>query len=92
MSPFTNTPRTTTLLTTFDEKGITYLATTNAGWLPYLADEGIRFVNYPANRVRRQFELDQDIPDNLSFFMESSTFVRPFLQHIAFEFGADVLL
>ena len=29
---------TTTPLTTFDEKGITYLAATNAGWLPYLVN------------------------------------------------------
>ena len=35
MGPFTNTTGTTTPLTTFDERGITYLATTNAGWLPY---------------------------------------------------------
>ena len=44
MSPFTDTAGTTTLLTTFDEKGITYLATTNAGWLPYLADKGISII------------------------------------------------
>ena len=70
----------------FDETGITYLAATNAGWLPYLADEGIRFIHYPANRVRRQFGLDQDILDDLSFLMEFPTLVRPFLRHIAFEF------
>ena len=73
-------------LTGFDETGITYLAATNAGWLPYLADEGIRFIHYLANRVRRQFGLDQDILDDLSFLMEFPTLVRPFLRHIAFEF------
>ena len=31
MGPFTDTVGTTTPLTTFDENGITYLATTNAG-------------------------------------------------------------
>ena len=77
---------TTTPLTGFDETRITYLAATNAEWLPYLADEGIGFVHYPTNRVRRQFGLDQDIPNDLSFLMESSTSVRPFLQHTAFEF------
>ena len=41
MGPFVNTARTTTLLTGFDERGITYLATTNVGWLPYLTDKGI---------------------------------------------------
>ena len=83
---FVDTVGTTTPLTGFDEIGITYLAATNAGWLPYLADEGVRFVHYPANRVRRQFELDQDIPDDLSFFMESPTSVRPFLRHTAIDF------
>ena len=53
MGLFVDTIGTTTLLIDFDETGITYLAATNAGWLPYLADEGIRFVHYPADRVRR---------------------------------------
>ena len=58
MGLFIDTARTTTPLTGFDEFGITYLAATNAEWLPYLADKGMRFVHYPANRVRRQFGLD----------------------------------
>jgi len=86
MGPFVDTVGTTTLLTGFEERGITYLAATNVGWLPYLADEGVRFVHYPANRVRRQFGLDQDIPDDLSSLIESPTFVWPFLRHTAFEF------
>ena len=53
MGSFVDTIETTTPLVNFDEIGITYLAATNAGWLPYLADEGIRFVHYLANRVRR---------------------------------------
>nr|XP_023905015.1 uncharacterized protein LOC112016755 [Quercus suber] len=80
MGPFTDIIGTTTHLTGFDEVGITYLAATNVGWLPYLTDEGIRFVHYPANRVRRQFGLDQDIPDDISYLMESPTSVRPFLR------------
>ena len=83
---FVDTAGTTTLLTGFDETGITYLAATNAGWLPYLADEGIRFVHYPANLERRQFGLDQDIPDGFSFLMESPTSARPILRPTAFEF------
>ena len=58
MGFFVDTVGTTTPLTGFDETGINYLAATNAGWLPYLADERIWFVHYPANRVRRQFGLD----------------------------------
>ena len=62
------------------------MVATNAGWLPYLADEGIKFVHYPANRVRRQFGLDQDILNDLSSLMESPTSVRPFLRYTAFDF------
>ena len=86
MGTFTDIVGTTTPLTEFDERGITYLVATNAGWLPYLADEGVRYVHYPANRVRRQFGLDQDIPDGLSFLAESPTSIQPFLRHTAFEF------
>ena len=83
---FVDTVGTTTPLAGFDDIGITYLAATNARWLPYLADEGVRFVHYPANRVKRQFGLDQDIPNDLSFLMESLTSVRPFLRHTTFDF------
>ena len=53
MGSFVDSVRTTTPLTGFDEKDITYLAATNARCLPYLANEGIRFVHYSAYRVRR---------------------------------------
>ncbi|KAK9999043.1 hypothetical protein SO802_018646 [Lithocarpus litseifolius] len=86
MGPFVDTTETTTSMTGFEERGITYLAATNTEWLPYLADESIRFVHYPANMVRRPFRLDQDIPDDLSSLMESPTSIRPFLRHAAFEF------
>ena len=86
MGSFVDTIGTTTPLAGFDEIGITYLAATNAGWLPFLADEGVKFVHYPANRVRRQFGLDQDIPYNLSFLMEFPTSGRPFLRHTGFDF------
>ena len=45
-------------LTGFEERGITYLAATNVGGLSYLVDEGVRFVHYSTDRVRRQFGLD----------------------------------
>ena len=89
MGLFVDTAGTTTPLIDFDETEITYLAATNTRWLPYLADEGIRFVHYLANRVRRQFGLDQDIPDDLSFLMESPTFALPFLRPTAFEFWSQ---
>ena len=83
---YVDTAGTTTPLVGFNETWITYLVATNVGWLPYLADEGIRFVHYPINQVRRQFGLDQDIPDDLSFLMESPTLVLPFLRLTTFEF------
>lgn len=58
MGPFMTTARTTTPLVAYDERGITYLVATNAGWLPYLADEGIRYVHYSTHKVRRKFGLD----------------------------------
>ena len=51
-----------------------------------MANEGIRFLHYSTNRVRRQFGLDQDIPNDFFAIMESFSSVRPFLQHSAFEF------
>ena len=86
IGPFVATAGTTTPLIGFDEKGITYLAATNAWWLPYLANEGIRFMHYSADKVRRQFGLDQDIADDFSAIIESPTSVRPFLWHTTFEF------
>ena len=86
MGLFVDTVGTTIPLTAFNEAGITYLAVINAGWLPYLANEGMSFVHYPANQVRRQFGLDQDIPDDLSSLIRAPTSVRPFLRHTAFDF------
>ena len=76
MDPFIDIARTTTPLTGFKERGITYLpnlAATNVGWLPNLADKGIRFMYYPTNKMRRQIKLDQDIPDDLSSLIEPPT-------------------
>ena len=53
IGPFMATIGTTTPLTAFDERRITYMAATNAGWLPYLADEGIHLVHYSTYIVRR---------------------------------------
>ena len=53
MGPFMATVGTTTSLVAYDERGSTYLTATNAGWLPYLADEGIWYVHYSTHRVRR---------------------------------------
>ena len=85
IGPFADMVGTNTPLTAFNEMRITYLVATNAGWLPYLVDEGVRFVHYSANRVRRQFGLDQDILDDFSAILEFATSVRPFQRPSAFE-------
>ena len=89
MGLFVDTAGTTIPLIDFDKARITYLAATNVEWLPYLANEGVRFVHYLASWVRRQFGLDQDILDAISFLMESPTSIRPFLQPTAFEFWSQ---
>ena len=43
-------------------------------------------MHYFADRVRRQFRLDQDIPDDFSAIMESAASVQPFLRHSAVKF------
>ena len=53
MGPFMGTAGKTNPFVAYDEKGITYLTTTNARWLPYLADEELRYVHYSTNRVWR---------------------------------------
>lgn len=85
MGPFTGTAGKTTPFVAYDEKGITYLATTNAGWLPYLASEGLRYVHYSTHKVRRQFGLDQDVSDDFTLVLDSITSVHPFPHPHAFK-------
>nr|XP_023874071.1 uncharacterized protein LOC111986625 [Quercus suber] len=55
IGPFFDTAGTITPLTSFDERGITYSAATNAGWLPYLADEGFSSVANPIYLLTHSF-------------------------------------
>lgn len=86
IGPFMATYGTTTPLIAFNEMGITYLAATNPRWLPYLADEGVQYMHYSAHKVRRQFGLDQDIPNAFTLILDTTTSVCPFLHPSAFEF------
>ena len=43
-------------------------------------------MHYFANKVKRQFGLDKDIPDDFSTILESTTSILPFLWPSAFEF------
>ena len=86
MGLFMGTVGTTTLLVAYDEKGITYLVATNSRGLPYLVDKGIRYVHYSAHRVRRQFELDQDMPNDFTLVLDTTTSVCTFLRPHDFKF------
>lgn len=46
MAPFIDTKGTLNALTPKDEKRVTYLATTNSSWLPFLSMSGSKFVVY----------------------------------------------
>ncbi|KAL0008382.1 hypothetical protein SO802_009884 [Lithocarpus litseifolius] len=90
--PFMGTTSTTTPLVAYDERGITYLVATNSGWLPYLVDKGIQYVHYSAYRVRRQFGLDQDMPDD--FTLRVGLCIAPmhaYWQAIMTSFSKDLL-
>ena len=85
MGPFMGIIGTTTPFVAYDEKEITYLATTNARWLPYLANEELRYVHYSTHRVRRQFGLNKDVYDDFTLVLDSTTSVHPFLRPRAFK-------
>ena len=91
IGPFMAITGTTTPLTAFDERGITYLAGTNAGWLPYLADKGILYVQYSTHMVSRQFGLDQDIPDDFTLILDTIISVYPILHPVPLSFGVRFL-
>lgn len=90
MWPFIAIARMTTLLVAYDERGTIYLTTTNAGWLPYMANKGIRYMHYSAHRARRKFGLDQDILDDFTLVWDTTTSVCPFLHPSAFEFWSKL--
>ena len=48
-------------------------------------------MHYLANKVRRQFRLDQNILDDLSAILESATSVRPFLRPSSLKFWSKCL-
>ena len=86
MRPFIGATSMASPLVADDERGITYLAATNAGWLPYLTNDKVSYVTYPTHKVRRQFGLDQDVPDDLALVLDFTTSLCHFLHPYAFDY------
>uniref|UniRef100_A0A2N9GQP8 Aminotransferase-like plant mobile domain-containing protein n=1 Tax=Fagus sylvatica TaxID=28930 RepID=A0A2N9GQP8_FAGSY len=69
-----------------DYRSLSYLSTVNPGFLPILSAAGVSFIPYCAQRVQRQFGLDQGIPvgpqetatcvADLTAFIKSRAFAR----------------
>uniref|UniRef100_A0A2N9FCF1 Aminotransferase-like plant mobile domain-containing protein n=1 Tax=Fagus sylvatica TaxID=28930 RepID=A0A2N9FCF1_FAGSY len=62
MSGFSNIEAQDYSVVAGDTASLTYLSATNAGWLPVLSSDGLRFTVYSAHRVRKQFGFDQEVP------------------------------
>ena len=92
MGLFVDTIETTTLLTGFNETEITYLAATNAEWLPYLVDEGIRFVHYLANRVEASLDWIRTFLMPFIFLWSPLLLSDPFRGLLLLNFEASTLL
>ena len=66
-------------------RSLTYLSAVNPNWLPVWNSEGVKYTHYCANRVQRQFGLDQSAPDSPSETLPSILGVGPFLRSQAFD-------
>lgn len=91
IGPFMGNAGTTTPLVAYDKREITYLAATNARLLPYLGDEGLRYVHYSTHRVKRQFGLYQDVPNDFTLVLNTPTSIPPFCTYMPLSFGAKSL-
>ncbi len=69
-----------------DSKSLTYLSAVNLGWLPVWSSKGVEYTHYCANRVRRQFGLDQGVPGSPSETLPQVPSVAPFLRGQAFDY------
>lgn len=47
-------------------------------------------MHYSTYRVRRQFWLDQDVPNDFTLVLDTTTLVCPFLRPHAFEFWSKL--
>jgi hypothetical protein len=69
-----------------DTKSLTYLSAVNPGWLPVWSSKGVEYTHYCANRVRRQFGLDQGVPGSPSETLPQTPSIAPFLNDQVFDY------
>uniref|UniRef100_A0A2N9ED07 Aminotransferase-like plant mobile domain-containing protein n=1 Tax=Fagus sylvatica TaxID=28930 RepID=A0A2N9ED07_FAGSY len=72
-----------------DTRSLTYLSAVNPGWLPVWSDKGVEYTHYCANRVRRQFGLDQGVPGSPSETLPRTPSIAPFLNDRAFDYWSQ---
>uniref|UniRef100_A0A2N9GDE0 Aminotransferase-like plant mobile domain-containing protein n=1 Tax=Fagus sylvatica TaxID=28930 RepID=A0A2N9GDE0_FAGSY len=90
MSGFSNIEAQDYTLIAGDMASLTYLSATNAGWLPVLSSDGLRFTVYSAHRVRKQFGFDQEIPAVMGVAAGEIPTINPFLRTMAFAYWSGV--
>uniref|UniRef100_A0A2N9IMU7 Aminotransferase-like plant mobile domain-containing protein n=1 Tax=Fagus sylvatica TaxID=28930 RepID=A0A2N9IMU7_FAGSY len=90
MSGFSNIEAQDYSLIAGDTASLAYLSATNAGWLPVLTSDGLRFTVYSAHRVRRQFGFDQEVPAVMGVAAGEIPVINPFLRTMAFAYWSGV--
>ena len=86
LASFLNSPGHTFNLRRGDEGSLAYLAYTSPSWLLVLSLSGLRYTQYPAHRVHRQFGFDQDISSVFKEVVSSLPSLDLFLRLRAFSY------
>uniref|UniRef100_A0A2N9I7Z2 Aminotransferase-like plant mobile domain-containing protein n=1 Tax=Fagus sylvatica TaxID=28930 RepID=A0A2N9I7Z2_FAGSY len=89
MSGFSNIEAQDYSIVAGDTASLTYLSATNAGWLPVLSSDGLRFTVYSAHRVRKQFGFDQEVPAVMEVAAGEIPTLNPFLRDRAFAYWSS---
>jgi hypothetical protein len=89
MSGFSNIEAQDYSVVAGDTASLTYLSATNAGWLPVLSSDGLRFTVYSAHRVRKQFGFDQEVPAVMGVAAGEIPTLNPFLRDRVFAYWSS---
>uniref|UniRef100_A0A2N9GE07 Aminotransferase-like plant mobile domain-containing protein n=1 Tax=Fagus sylvatica TaxID=28930 RepID=A0A2N9GE07_FAGSY len=73
-----------------DTRSLTYLSTTNAGWLPVLSSGKLQFTAYCDYRMRRQFGFNEEVPAVIGVAAGEIPTINPFLKAKAFAYWSSV--